>query len=201
MHFLRALKSSRWCDLRLLVWVVAIPLLWLSANEWAPGTVQWEAWETAPLSFLVVHTAPSLLLPGLLTAIAAVGFARSLSGHSALNGAYSALCAIIVLIAGTITWNRASFRLYATQDFAQIRTHGIYFRSFERSEAVRIHLLAVRSGRGIIRHYPQVECADGRRINIHDWEFARRLAQAWEISFTPEAEKITRQHPRRRDTR
>ncbi len=198
MHFLRALKNSRWCDLRLLIWPIALGLISFFQLDWLPSSILWESWQTAPFSIVVAHTTDTLIVPGILAATALIGAALARGKDSALNGLYLSVCLILALIAGAITWSTASFRLYATSDSAQIRTHGFYFRTFDRSEVVRLDSLEIRSGRGIIRQYPKIECADGRSVNIRDWEFAHRLAQEWKIPVTPEAEKIIRQYPARR---
>ncbi|MBB6064005.1 hypothetical protein HNR76_000531 [Pseudoxanthomonas broegbernensis] len=181
-------------DLRVAVWLAAAALLWLCMREWTPHCLYWQSWPGHPWRLQALRPGTALAPAAIVFAAALAGAARACRGRSRLNGAYLAFCLLALPVSGATAWAIGSQRLAASDDHAEVRLYGFYFRSLARQDALRVDVQPYRV-RGSTGYHPVVVRHSGGRVHLVDWQFTRRLAQRWQLPASPQAREILDRHP------
>jgi hypothetical protein len=167
-------------DVRVWVWALAIATAWWLDREWRPDHV---VSRTADGAMVIKASAAALIWPGALTLAAAVGTVRAWSGRSVVNGAYLAGCLLVLIVFGSVSGVRLSYRLEVDATQARVRTHGVYWRTMERAQLAQVgEVPVVRRGVNVV--WPVLIGKDGRRVHVRGagaWEFAETLVRLWQI--------------------
>lgn len=167
-------------DVRVWIWPLALATAWWLDRDWSPDHL---VWRDPAGGAIVSRSASALMWPGALTLAAAAGTVRAWTGRSVLNGAYLAVCLLVLSVFGTLTWARLTYRLQADATQATVRTHGVHWRTIERGQLAQIGEVAVVR-RGVNVVWPVLIRQDGARIHVRGpgaWEFAESLARLWRV--------------------